>query len=189
MLEFESNRPASPRGTNAECLMQLARDLEALQTRQRHHDDEYHPEIARLPVADRLNHIILHFAKYARKLMVEPDNAETFVTDSLIMSLSASNVIKLKLSDAVAAEAGAAHLNYENDRDAAFFQALVLGCGLMAEAREKLDHIEDYPFRQSIVSGITTIALACCRYAQSGDRNIHELVEGRLSRVRAKALG
>lgn len=168
--------------------MRLGEEIGELQLRQRRHDDEYHPEIARLPVADRINHVILHFAKYARKLTLQPDNVQQYVIDALIMSLSASNVMKHRLASCVGTADFTAHPVTQGDAHASLVKSLVLGCGLMAEAREKLDHVEAYPFRDSLVEGINEVAFATCAYAKTRQWNLSNLVEERLSAVRSKAL-
>jgi len=72
-----------------------------LQVEQHHHDENYHREIARLSLHQRLNHMALHFAKYAGKVAAttDPDGLTRVYVDVLIIALSTANILNIKLWD------------------------------------------------------------------------------------------
>jgi len=93
-----------------------------------------------------MKHMALHFAKYAGRLIDAPDETDFKRTavDTLVIAVSSSNVLNISLSDLDFPELV---LNGRDD----FVQRLVVGAGRMAAACEKMDHLEDFPFRRVLV--------------------------------------
>jgi hypothetical protein len=148
-----------------------------LQVEQHHHDEKYHREIARLPIHQRLNHMALHFAKYAGKIAaaVEENEISATCVDILIIALSTSNVLNGELWELL--EAGEHEypgliafglaLAQRNDVSVAdhnsLLRATVIASGRVAAACEKIDHLEPIAFRTEISVGVGrlgTLALA-----------------------------
>lgn len=148
-----------------------------LQVQQHHHDEHYHREIARLSLHQRLNHMALHFAKYAGKVAATGDVATLLAVyvDVLIISLSTTNILNLDLWELVEPEKRdypgllafgrtlALRMNAEMSDRSVLLRETVVASGRMAAACEKIDHLEDISFRKEIAAAIqrlSAIALA-----------------------------
>src|SRR5262245_48608359 len=78
-----------------------------LQWAQHRHDEAYHRDISILPVATRLKHFALHFAKYVGALVDAKRRRDDaafcrVLTDTFIISLASANAVALKLADVAA---------------------------------------------------------------------------------------
>lgn len=162
--------------------------LDQLQVEQFEHDETYHREIARLRTQDRLRHMTLHFAKYSGNLaeaQARGDEAEIqrVVTDVFIIGISTANVLNFRLGAAVAeaeAEVGRA------EGGPPFAAQLAIRAGRMAAACEKLDHLEDYPFRPVLREGTVELVRAAILFAEAQGWNLRHLVQLRLKPVKEK---
>jgi hypothetical protein len=156
--------------------------LDRLQWEQFEHDEKYHREIARLTVQDRLKHMALHFAKYAGEIYAGPseDKFYRLVTDTLIIGISAANTLNVRLADVVGqADAGNA---FDFDRQ------LVIATGRMATACEKLDHLEDFPFRAHIAGEVLKIIDAALAVFMQKGWDVPKAIGDRLGPVKAKSI-
>lgn len=147
------------------------RQIFDLQIEQHTHDEAYHREIARLSLHQRLNHMALHFAKYAGKV-ASAQNSEipTIYTDTFIIGLSSANILNAELWD---------HLESGGDAHESLFEfglslmlrrsnsyaspegllkETVIAAGRVAAACEKIDHLEDIPFRAEIKAGVARLS-------------------------------
>src|ERR1700744_5090150 len=97
MTERPSGATASNSGSAKNILFEL-------QIEQHHHDENYHREIARLSMHQRLNHMALHFAKYAGKIACAENLTEVapVYVDTLIIALSTANILNVEIWDHLA---------------------------------------------------------------------------------------
>jgi len=145
-----------------------------LQREQFEHDERFHREIARLPLQARLNHMALHFCKYAGQIANVCDTGDTnlrskTITDSFIICLCAANALNLNLSE---------YVNISNDNcyhnlcrlglslseqiypsvkqpdDYWLLRVYAVSAGKMARACEKADHLEAFPFREELQEAV-----------------------------------
>jgi hypothetical protein len=159
-------------------------DWATVQFAQFEHDEKYHREISRLTVQDRLRHMTMHFAKYVGKLHAAPnvDQFRRVATDTLIIAVSCANILNVDLrSTPLAADGGGAS-------QPAFTKRLAVCTGRMAEACEKLDHLEDFPFRKAIVKEVLAILAASLDVFSAEGWNPVEEMQERLAPVKAKSI-
>lgn len=156
--------------------------LDRLQWEQFEHDEKYHREIARLTVQDRLKHMALHFAKYAGEIYAGPseDKFCRLVTDILVIGISAANTLNIRLADIV----GQADTGSASDFD----RQLVIAAGRMATACEKLDHLEDFPFRPHIAGEVVKIIDAALSVFMDKGWDVPTTIKDRLAPVKAKSI-
>ena len=156
--------------------------LDRLQWEQFEHDEKYHREIARLTVQDRLKHMALHFAKYAGEIFAGPsdDKFRRLVTDTLIIGISAANTLNIRLADVV----GQTDTGDVSDFD----RQLVIAAGRMATACEKLDHLEDFPFRPHIAGEVVKIVDAALAVFMDRVWDVPTTIKERLAPVKAKSI-
>jgi hypothetical protein len=155
-----------------------ASELQALQAEQFDHDEKYHREIARLSVQDRLRHMTLHFSKYVGRLLEDEKGDEQIIVDTFIIALSSANILGLHLSPNLPAQSLA-----RQD----FISHVGIAAGRMSAACEKLDHLEDFPFRQTLRDGVVAIAVAVMHYSAKQKLDLPKLVRTRLTSVRDKS--
>lgn len=155
-------------------------DVRELQANQFNHDEANHREIARLPVQKRLTHMTLHFAKYVGRLFEGADDQQTLV-DVFIIALSSANILGVHVNpiEGLQTEDG------RGDRDR-LITSLAREAGRMAAACEKLDHLEDYPFRLTLADAVKNISASSQIYAAKMEWNLKELTCARLAGVRQK---
>lgn len=153
-------------------------ELQALQAEQFDHDEKFHREIARLSVQDRLRHMTLHFSKYVGRLLQAEEGERQTIVDTFIIALSSANILGLHLS----LDTESQPLNRQE-----FIVRLGVATGRMSAACEKLDHLEDYPFRQTLREGVIDIAAAVISYSIAQKIDLPRLVRSRLAGVRSKA--
>jgi hypothetical protein len=151
-----------------------ADELSALQIAQFKHDEVYHREIARLTVHARLNHMALHFCKYVGQLATALPYEDRLtirrtVIDSFVIALSSANTLNLKLDDAIPetkmapslAELGELLIRKDATHTDRYSNWLLVAfakeAGEIARACEKLDHLEAFPFRETIASSVIGI--------------------------------
>jgi hypothetical protein len=175
-------------------------ELFRLQVEQHFHDEAYHREIARLSLHQRLNHMALHFAKYAGKLAARPNEVCLDVwTDVLIIALSTANVLNLKLATEIK---GTAHDDRTSLKSLASSLALLngnvlgrpeealrqfaLAAGSMAGACEKIDHLEEVSYRKAVAAAIGKLAELALSTFGRFNKNPAELVRDRLSQIKQK---
>jgi hypothetical protein len=162
-----------------------APELDQLQLEQFQHDETYHREIARLTVQSRLTHMTLHFAKYAGYLAEGCDEArqQQITTDVFVIALSSANILNIKLSDVGDLQSGKP-IKTASD----FARCLSIAAGRMAAACEKLDHLEDFPFRPVIRDGAIACAKAALAFCALKNWDTSGLVRERLTGIKAKSL-
>lgn len=165
-----------------------------LQLEQRRHDEMYHPEIARLTVHHRLNHMALHFAKYAGRIADavrtgSHSDVDRTLVDIFIIALSSANILNVRLGDAVYAEAG----DIPNPREGVlvidnsiveFLAEVTSASGKMAKACESIDHLEAVPFREELTSAVVALARCVLNRVPAQSLDLLSAVHERLESVR-----
>jgi hypothetical protein len=161
--------------------------LDRLQGEQFEHDEAYHREIARLPTQSRLRHMALHFAKYSGNF-VEAQAAcdeaaiQRIATDVFIIGLSTSNILNFRLSEELAQERPEAG----EVTPSSFGTSLAVHAGRMAAACEKLDHLEDFPFRPVLREATVELVRSAIAFANMRGWDLRNLVRVRLKPVKEK---
>lgn len=159
-------------------------DWAKVQFTQFEHDEKYHREICRLSTQDRLRHMALHFAKYAGRLHEGPEDKlyKQIAVDSMIIAVSCANIMNIDLSSMLRIP-----LTPDSTR-LAFARHLSIAAGKMAAACEKLDHLEDYPFRRTLMTETLTILTECIAvFISEGWEPVREMA-GRLAQIKAKSI-
>ncbi|VVN18790.1 hypothetical protein [Pseudomonas fluorescens] len=183
--------------------MSLLSQLEELQWKQLQHDEKYHKEIWVLNVQQRITHMVLHLSKYSAKLTLSAlehniEELKKATIDSLIIVTSSTNIFNKLLSDFAVDQsekdlsdinALASKLLKEESFDGYepnISMAIKVNSltGRMCKAVESLDHLEAYPFKETLLDSLASIfrillALAC--HLRIG--KIEEPIENRLYSV------
>jgi hypothetical protein len=162
-----------------------SQELDQLQREQFEHDEKYHREIARLTVQNRLTHMTLHFAKYAGSLAEGCDEArlKQITTDVFVIALSSANILNTRLSDV-----GDLQSVDPVEAEADFARGLSIAAGRMSAACEKLDHLEDFPFRPVIRDGVIACAKTALAFCAFMNWNVGGMVRERLKGIKTKSI-
>lgn len=175
-----------------------------LQRGQFEHDERFHREITRLPINARLNHMALHFCKYTgqfARVCASGDHAlrAQTITDSFIISLCSANALNLDLSQQIAPDlTGSATLKDIGTylaktvyRDCPTDSWLLIThashAAQMARACEKIDHLEDFPFRQEIQKAVLALCQTTLVAAVANDIDLSVAVYNRRRELRDRA--
>ena len=148
------------------------------------HDEKHHREISRLSTQDRLRHMTLHFAKYAGRILDDPSEAifKQTAVDTLIIAVSSANSLNLDISKTDAGDLPA-RLTKQG-----FSGRLVVSAGKMAAACEKLDHLEDFPYRRTLSDEVMAILKACIALFAAEGWDPSDAVKLRLTPIKAKSI-
>lgn len=165
--------------------LNLTSALDQLQQNQFLHDETYHREIARLTVQRRLTHMTLHFAKYAGYLgeISVMENEQKVLTDILIIGLSSANILNMRLSECIDFSPKNRAMTVAEYRN-----SLIIATGKMAAACEKLDHLEDFPFRVVLCDNVRQIVQVTLNVFFERNIDVEVVIQERLSGIRSKAL-
>lgn len=147
------------------------------------HDEKYHREISRLPVQDRLRHMTLHFAKYAGRLQDDPTSSDfkKIATDTMIIAISCANILNVDLTTkkpGVGMDAARG----------AFVKRLAISAGRMAAACERLDHLEDFPFRSTLTDEALSILATSLELFRTEGWDPTQEMEKRLAPIKSKSI-
>jgi len=158
----------------------------ALQWAQLRHDQFYHSDILVLPIGQRVKHFALHMAKYVGHIaeVVENDDdnlLEATLIDAFIICLACANALQLNLGEVLSSRSRPLARNLQSlgrqladglkvpNSDTGWLLRTMARCvGRLAKACESLDHIEDYPFRATMLDSTRSLvevilAAACLR--------------------------
>ena len=180
-------------------------DLLNLQPKQLVHDANYHQDICRLPYTARINHMVLHFAKYAGKFLSAEEHHDrqlliATLVDTWIITMASANILNLRLSESLGLEdQGATTLSPSLQRMAAefgpekdpYFLALRhLGktAGLMTKACEATDHGEPFDSRGTLERGVIHIAKLSIVLAHQLAIDLAMLVQKRWTDIEARSI-
>lgn len=169
-----------------------------LQVEQHHHDESYHREIARLSLHQRLNHMALHFAKYAGKVAATRDKHELVkvYVDVFVIALSTANILNAELWDLLEQDrrefpglvplgvALAAGMKHEIAGYDTLVRETAIAAGRIAAACEKIDHLEEVSFRAEVRSGIARLSAIALAFVSSEGLDLAEAVRARLADVK-----
>ena len=178
--------------------MSASEFLMAVQKQQLEHDEHYHREIARLPMPHRLQHMALHISKYFARAVredLEPELADRTWVDTFIISVSMCNILNRRLVDLWGIDDGALKADdlrswintvfesgaTRNERLLHFAKL----CEDTSNASEKMDHIEEFPYRTVLSRSAGMLAgISAAEIQKSGD--LFDAVTSRLDGVKAK---
>ena len=177
-----------------------ASQLFELQVEQHRHDETYHREIARLTVHHRLNHMALHFAKYAGKVAAaaDVDQMTAVYVDVLIIALSTANILNEELWELIESEKkdfpnlSAWATNWVIRSGIHVYDTVILltetvrAAGRMAAACEKIDHLEDVPFRMETKASVGRLSALSIAFLVSQDIDPISAVHERLHSVKKR---
>lgn len=147
---------------------QVHSGLFQLQWNQFQHDENYHREIARLPMSERIKHLVLHLAKYGGGLAesIEAENheeAKRSIVDAFIISMSLANVLNIKLDEKFSPEDLWKCSSPQPNQQYGFLTHYMIAVGRACKAVESLDHVELYPSREKL----NNAAVECVRLTAS----------------------
>lgn len=162
-----------------------AETLDAMQLAQFRHDEAFHREISRLTVQERLIHMTLHFAKYAGYLASGPDDdrLRRTVTDLFVIGLSTLNGLNARAYPLLAELEPA-----EDTSLASLTRDVTVAAGRMASACERLDHLEDFPYRRTLQDAAASMVALALAAAQDRGWSMPDLVQERLQPVKEKSI-
>ena len=179
--------------------------LYAIQVAQWKHDERYHRDITILPVQVRLKHMALHMSKYAGQIAaaVRQENSillKRSLVDIFIIGVAAANTLGLRLSKILSAEEvcigqhlselaqylTAAQPQGESDTDLVF--RVAESAGRLAKACESLDHLEPYPYRETIQFCIAELISISLTASHQRGMDLDAEATERLRRVEEKHL-
>jgi hypothetical protein len=161
---------------------------------QRRHDEHAHRDVYYLSSVHRMTHLTQHVSKYAARLLPERRNTgrdlhsvERTVVDTTLIALSAAELLRIDLmvlyppelaivdlselgryrAALLGAEAGAPHW---------FLHRLIAIAGDMSKALESLDHLEAYPYRETLNRCAVQLLETCLVTAAMRDLDLMRLI-------------
>lgn len=160
-------------------------EFDVVQWKQFQHDETFHREISRLTVQQRLTHMALHFSKYVGYLaeVRDDEHRRKTVTDIFVIGVSTLTVLNVKAYPLVAA----IDRKFDTSWDG-LLREVATRAGRMASACERLDHLEDFPFRMTIRDAAAELVAIALAAAQDRGWNMLEMVEVRLHPVKKKSI-
>lgn len=193
MTDHARNNLASESGSAQKILFEL-------QVEQHLHDEIYHREIARLSLHHRLNHMALHFAKYAGKVADSADIAQTVpvLVDTLIIALSSANTLNIELWEQLQVTSAdypgllpfgrtlALMLSDEIKDVPALTRAMAISAGRIAAACEKIDHLEEVSFRSEAREALTALAKISLAVLATQGIEPAQVIRDRLGKVKGR---
>jgi hypothetical protein len=179
--------------------------LTSLQARQRKHDTRAHQDIFYLPYPERIKHLTFHVAKYAGRLATPGSSQATIrqtLVDAFIIALSAADVLKINLAEALQKRAGTERCNdlsqlgrlllktHEEPAEPLLWYLRMLAVigGRMAKACESLDHMEPVPYRIMLTEGVIDLCVCTIEAGCLLDVNLKEAVHQRWSKIEAESI-
>lgn len=180
--------------------MNAASQILELQRHQNRHDAAYHPDIMFLDTASRMKHMTLHHAKYtARFLMADEDGDDGLfartLTDAAIISVATANIFAQDLRKVFQGEAAKNNTLLELGRklaqtpktDLRFVRRYIEQTGAMAKTCESLDHLEDFPFRKTLLAANETMFSLLVETAAERHLDLAHLYRQRLQDIESNS--
>jgi hypothetical protein len=178
-----------------------------MQSQQYDHDEFFHKEITRLNIHQRLNHMALHFAKYAGKICNCILNAQDeqilkkTIIDSFIISTTCANTLNIRISDRLSflhtpmpenlLDLGhdvANQLGIDTKDPLWLIKTYPIVVGELAKACESVDHLESYQYRESIADCVIKICSLMLVAASNLNIDLTTEVSNRLTGVKEKSI-
>jgi hypothetical protein len=184
----------------------LEEQLLALQWAQLRHDQFYHSDIVLLPVGQRMKHFALHMAKYVGHIaeaLESGDDAllQRTLVDAFIISLASANTLQLDLGKAFSSRCDSSISTLEDlavklattlkraKGDASWLlRTMAQYTGHLSKACESLDHIEDYPFRRTMLDSARDLFEVVLVEASLRGIDLLEKAAGRIQSIEGKHL-
>lgn len=183
----------------------INQQLYKLQLIQLEHDEKYHKDISNLNLHHRLNHLVLHFAKYAGRFWELEQNKERWcgndlkklIIDTFIISLSACNTLNIYL-DKVLTEDNLSISNLfelgksleEGNKNIQLntLKQFSIYVGNMAKACESLDRLENISFRDIMIDNVILISNLTLSMAFKHKIDLYTSMQIRLREVEDKSI-
>lgn len=170
-----------------------------LQWTQLKHDESYHKDIVLLPIAQRVQHMVLHYAKYTGYFLisVEAQDDQRFrktLIDSFIIALATANALNQDLSREFA---GASDADTLSEMGAVCAKSLRRPAtdnlwlvhqfahhnSQLAKACEGWDHLEPLPYRDMMKTANVSILRAVLAEASQREIDLSIAYETRIREV------
>lgn len=144
------------------------------------HDHGFHKDISQLAAQERINHMALHFGKYAGRIARygpdDLDNGQKTVIDAALIALSAANALLMNLQLQ-------AHKTIVSLAKSDILVKLVEPVGRLQDAIEKMDHLDQTgPQMQVAVLDIFHWVIAAADYYQV---DLDAAITARRAQIRA----
>lgn len=164
-----------------------------LQLEQHRHDERYHPEISRLTMHHRLNHMALHFAKYAGRVADavqsgDHSDIDRTLTDIAIIALSSANVLNVHLGNNFKNNIKHSELLFDDIDLVTLLVHVTKASGRMAKACESVDHIEAAPLREEMTTAVIDLFRAAVEFSTLRNLDLATSIPERLENVRETKL-
>ena len=181
----------------------LERILLPLQRLQLEHDEAAHKDILSFSLHKRLKHMVLHFYKYAGRVVDASDRRDevllrSTLADAFIICLASANALNLSLGAAIEVvpeestlESLAHSLSSQSMRADVFASAakdLVILGGRMAKVLESADHMEAGDPRSEMARLVPVLTASMLGHLGCLDIGIEETVRARLAGVEKKSI-
>ncbi|MEZ1320620.1 hypothetical protein QIW46_04620 [Pseudomonas fluorescens] len=187
--------------------MSLFSRLEELQWKQLQHDEKYHKEIWLLTVQQRITHMTLHLAKYSSAITVaalENDKPafEKAIIDTFIITMSSANIFGTRIHDIALNDLEQKchdtrelasllldkfHSEFAGASLLEFNKQISINIGRMCKAAESLDHLEVFPYRETMVKSLASLfRITLCAFEFVSDAALEERISKRLMAVERK---
>lgn len=147
--------------------------IDILQAEQFGTDKDTATCVIKMSVQNAMKHMGLRFTRHAGELASGDKARDDIMSDILIGALTVSNVLGIRLSE----QAG---IMTHIDGNPIFNVAI--SAGEFANACEKLDHLEDYPFRESMIR--ETVKHANIAMTNAGSRDLESMIKERREKLR-----
>jgi hypothetical protein len=185
--------------------MTIQEQLLALQWAQLKHDEAYHKDVAILPLAQRIRHMALHYAKYTGRLFEAADTGDRVcllrtLTDAFVITLASANTLNQdlgrELGDVAAGCASLVDLGAQlvtslprDDADPLWVvRAFARYNGQLAKVCEAWDHLESVPFRDTMKSCNLALLKAVLAEASARGLNLTDAFRSRIREVETRSI-
>ena len=175
-----------------------------MQIVQLRHDELYHKDVVIMPFGERVKHMALHMAKYTGALAEALDagddaRIDRVLTDAFIITLATANTLNQDLgremgngengnSSLAALGFAAAHELGRADDRLWLLKMFARYGGALAKACESLDHLESFPFRDSMRESNLNLFKLVLAEASARQMDLEHRYEMRLQQVEARSI-
>jgi hypothetical protein len=184
--------------------MTIQEQLLALQWAQLKHDEAYHKDVVILPLAQRIKHMALHNAKYTARLFEATDTGDhaqlmKTLTDAFVITLASANTLNQDLgrelgdvaTDASLLELGTKFITSlpRDDADPLWVvRAFANYTGRLAKACEGWDHLESFPFRETMQNCNLALLKTVMAEASARGLNLTDAYKRRIREVEIRSI-
>jgi NTP pyrophosphatase (non-canonical NTP hydrolase) len=182
--------------------MPLMTELQELQWKQLQHDTHYHKEIVQLTMPNRVNHMVLHFAKYNAAMMKAVITQDKMLfqktcVDVLIITTSLANTLNIDLANYFDQyknckdinELASKIKNINQESMNSFMLNMIEITGELAKAAESVDRMENFNIREQLQDGTIDMFIeALCGIFMIVNQSIIENISERMIEVEKKSI-